>query len=256
MVNLTINGKLVQAKEGEPLLDVIRRAGIDIPATCHHSAVEASGACRLCTVEITKEAWGGWKNYVTSCLYPAEEGLIVQTHTPDVVELRKTILDLFLARSPNAGPIQAMAAEYGITRTSFDEIVDGDDCILCGLCTRVCAAMGFHAISPVNRGHDREIAPPLREAPPDCVGCLACARICPTGFITYTDKGLERTIWGKKFELLTCEQTGRPTITKEFAAYLMQSRDIPQEYFRLSDASHRKELALAMGKISQWGKEE
>jgi len=256
MVNLTINGKLVKASEGEMLLAVIRRLGIDIPAVCHHEAVEPYGACRLCTVEITKETWEGWKNYVTSCLYPVEDGLIVNTHSPEVVELRKTILDLLLARSPNAKLIQEMAAEYGITRTSFEEIVEGDDCILCGLCTRVCDAMGFHAISSVNRGHGREIAPPLREVPPDCVGCLACAQICPTNFIEYIDKGTERTIWGRKFELLTCEQTGQPTITREFAEYLNKNRNIPEDYFNLSDACHRKEMALTMGKIAHWGKEE
>ncbi len=256
MVNLTINGRVVRAEEGEMLLNVIKRQGINIPATCHHDAVEPYGACRLCTVEITKETWQGWKNYVTSCLYPVEEGLIVNTHSPEVVELRKTILDLLLARSPNARLIQEMAAEYGITHTSFEEIADGDDCILCGLCTRVCDALGFCAISSVNRGHGREIAPPLWEAPPDCVGCLACAQVCPTDFIEYTDKGTERTIWGKKFELLVCEQTGRPTITHEFAKYLSRNRDIPEEYFKLNDVSHRKELALTMGKITHWGREE
>jgi len=256
MVTLTINGKLVEADEGEMLLAVIRRQQIDVPALCHHDAVEPYGACRLCTVEITKSDWNGWKNYVTSCLYPAEDGLIVSTHTPEVIELRRTVLDLMLARSPRARLIRDMAAEYGIMRTSYQEVVDGDDCILCGLCTRVCDEMGFHAISSVNRGHGKEIAPPLWQPPPDCVGCLSCAQVCPTGFITYTDKGTTRTIWDRKFELLTCEQTGLPTVTREFAEFLSAHREIPKEYFQLSDRAHRKELAGTMGKISQWGREE
>ena len=82
MVHLTINGRIVQAEEGEMLLAVIRREGIKIPAECHHEAVEPFGACRLCTVEITRKEWDGWSNYVTSCLYPVADGLIVEVH-PD-----------------------------------------------------------------------------------------------------------------------------------------------------------------------------
>jgi len=256
MVSVTINGKLVQAHEGEMLLAVIEREGIDIPSTCNHKAVEPYGACRLCTVEITRKEWEGWKKHVTSCLYPVEEGLIVSTHTEQVIELRKTILDLLLARSPRATYIQDLAAQFGITRTSFEEVPDGDDCILCALCTRVCDQMGFHAISTVDRGHGKEVAPPLHLAPPDCVGCLACAQICPTNFIKYTDTGDTRTIWEKKFEMLRCEETGQPTITKAFAEYLSKHREIPEDYFKLSDPSHRHETALSMGRVAQWERQE
>jgi bidirectional [NiFe] hydrogenase diaphorase subunit len=256
MVTLTINGKLVRADDGEMLLAVIEREGIRIPASCNHKAVEPFGACRLCTVEITRSDWDGWTKHVTSCLYPVEEGLIVSTHTPQVIELRKTILDLQLARSPRARYIQDMAAEYGIMRTSYEEVPDGDDCILCALCTRVCDTMGFAAISTVNRGHGKEIAPPLNQAPPSCVGCLACAQICPTGFIKYTDNGFTRTIWGRKFEMIRCEQTGQPTITKEFAEYLSKHREIPAEYFTRADQTHRHETAVTMGKVAVWDREE
>ncbi|MCP4686146.1 MAG: 2Fe-2S iron-sulfur cluster binding domain-containing protein, partial [bacterium] len=152
MVTLTINGKLVQAEEGEMLLAAIERQNIDIPSTCNHKAVEPYGACRLCTVEITHPKWPGWKKHVTSCLYPVEEGLVVSTHAPEVIELRKTLLDLMLARSPKAKLVQDMAAEYGVSKTSYEEVPDGNDCILCGLCVRVCDQMGFHAISAVGRG--------------------------------------------------------------------------------------------------------
>jgi bidirectional [NiFe] hydrogenase diaphorase subunit len=256
MVSLTINGKLVQAKEDEMLLAVIQRMGIDVPATCNHKAVEPFGACRLCTVEITRPEWDGWTKHVTSCLYPVEEGLIVSTHTPQVIELRKTIIDLQLARSPKARYIQDLAEQYGIMRTSFEEVLDGNDCILCGLCTRVCDEMGFRAISTVGRGHGKEVAPPLHEAPPDCVGCLACAQICPTSFIKYTDTGDTRTIWDKTFEMLKCEKTGQPTITRAFAEHLAKHRGIPEDYFKLGDLQHRHETAATMGKVALWERQE
>ncbi|NOY88025.1 MAG: 2Fe-2S iron-sulfur cluster binding domain-containing protein [FCB group bacterium] len=255
MVNLTINGRIVQAKEGEMLLTVLRREKIDVPALCHHEAVEPFGACRLCTVEITKEDWNGYSNYVTSCLYPVEEGLIVSTHSPKVNELRKTILDLFLARHPNSPEIRQLAADYGVFKTSYETVVDGNNCILCAICTRICDTMGFHAISTVGRGHGKEVAPPLHQVPPDCVGCLACALNCPTHYIEYTFDNNYLTIWDKKFELMVCSRCGKKTITKEFAEYLSKHRDIPFSYFEICDECHRKELAATMGQITSWERE-
>ncbi len=252
MVNLTINGTVVQAEKGEMLLAVIKRQGISVPALCHHEAVEPFGACRLCMVEITKEEWDGWTNYVTSCLYPAEEGLIVLTHSPKVIELRKTLLDLQLARCPNSPEVRKLAAEYGVTQTSYEAVEDGDNCILCGLCTRICDRMGFSAISTVGRGHGKEVAPPMHKAPPDCVGCLSCAHNCPTNVIEYSNEGDILTIWDKEFELLKCSKCGKTTITKDFAKALSETRDIPMSYFEVCDDCHRKEIALTLGSIANW----
>lgn len=256
MVNLTINGRAVQAEPGEYLLAVIRRMGIDVPALCHHEAVEPFGACRLCMVEITKKEWDGWTNYVTSCLYPVEEGLIVQTHSTKVNELRWQVLDLLLARCPNSPEIRQLAAEYGVTTTAYETIPDGDNCILCGLCTRICAGLGFHAIATVGRGHDKQVAPPLKKAPPDCVGCLSCAENCPTNVIPWTDKGATRKIWGKKFKRIKCKECGQLTITEDFADSLSKQRNIPREYFDICDACHRKQVSLTMGTIAGWSREE
>jgi len=254
MVKLTINGRMIQANEGEMLLAVLRREKIDVPALCHHEAVEPFGACRLCTVEITRKEWDGWSKQVTSCLYPVEEGLIVHTHSADVIELRKTIVDLFLARHPNTPEIIELANEYGIEQTSYETVPDGDDCILCGLCTRICDAMGFSAISTVGRGHGKEVAPPLHQAPPDCTGCLACANNCPTNFIKFEKKIDSLTIWHKEFELIKCSKCGSRTITRVFAEHLSQTRDIPIEYFETCDACHRLETASSLGRIAAWSR--
>ena len=256
MVTVTINGRVVQAHEGEMLLAVIRRQGIDVPALCHHEAVEPFGACRLCMVEITHKDWGGWTGYVTSCLYPVEEGLIVQTHSAKINELRKTVLDLQLARCPNSPEMRQLAAEYGVTQTSYEVVAGGDNCILCGLCTRICARMGFSAIATVGRGHHKEIAPPLRQAPPDCVGCLACAENCPTNVISFEDINSLRKIWGREFERIACSKCGKAGITKAFADALAAARQIPREYFDICDDCHRRDLSLTMGSIAAWNRQE
>lgn len=255
MISLNINGRIVQAKEGEYLLSILRKEKIEVPTLCHHGAVEPSGACRMCIVEVTKPEWNGWSDYVTSCLYPAVDGLIINTHSSKVIELRKSIIDLYLARHPKSPEIKEMAAQFGVIQTQFETVVDGDNCILCGLCTRICDTMGFSAISTVGRGHGKEVAPPLDMQPPDCVGCLSCAKNCPTNFIEYAFKSGKVTIWNKKFDLLKCSECKKETITKEFAEYLSENRNIPFEYFEKCDECRRRELTKTMGRITNWERE-
>jgi len=249
MIHIQLNGKMVKAEEGEMLLSVIRREGIDIPALCDHEAIEPCGSCRLCMVEITRKEWDGWKKHVTSCLYPVEEGLIVSTHTDQVMEIRRTILDLYLARCPDSDVIQKMAVDHGVLKTSFETIPDTDNCIMCYACTRICEVLGKNAISAVNRGHDKAILPPFGEEPPDCIGCLSCANICPTNVISWKDENGVRTIWNKKFDLIKCSKCGKETITRDFADYLISERNIPGDYFDICDDCKRVELAKQMGGI-------
>ena len=97
MVSLKINGKKVKADEGTTILKAARANGIEIPTLCSHDGLEAYGACRLCIVEIKK---GGRVVIETSCTYPVEEGLEVKTSTPRIIDARKVIVELHLARSP------------------------------------------------------------------------------------------------------------------------------------------------------------
>ena len=78
-MQLTINDKQCEAAEGQTIFEVARDNGIEIPTLCHHDALEPRGACRLCVVEITHPKWPGWKKLVTSCVYPVQDGLVVQT---------------------------------------------------------------------------------------------------------------------------------------------------------------------------------
>jgi len=190
-VRLIIDGKEVIAKEGMTVLEAARSVGIDdIPTLCYHEALEPYGACRLCTVEITSK---GWTKLVTACTYNVEEGLEVETRTDKVIAARKMLIEMLLARSPNAKVIQDLAAEYGVEKTRFKVDKPEELCILCGLCARFCEeVIGASAITFTNRGIDREISV-LPDITPDlCIGCGACAKVCPTGLITMED------IYGRK----------------------------------------------------------
>jgi NADH dehydrogenase/NADH:ubiquinone oxidoreductase subunit G len=231
MVNLLINGQPCQAKEGETVLEAARRAGIHIPALCYHEGVEPWGGCRVCMVEITHKNWGGWKGLVTACLYPVEEGLEVATDNEAVHEVRRVVLDLLLARCPEAEAIRKLAAEYGVTETTYRKNPIRNDCILCTLCVRTCAAKGPHAISTGERGASKRISIPFKKPPPDCIGCLACARNCPTSCIKYEETDGAVKIWGRTFEMAKCTTCGTPVMTRAQAEFEMKKTGLAEELF-------------------------
>ena len=96
---LEIDGKKVEAKQGMTVLEAAQGAGIYIPTLCHHEKLEPFGGCRLCIVEADDR---GQTKLVVSCVYPAEEKLVVRTRSEKVDRIRKTILELLLAHAPDA----------------------------------------------------------------------------------------------------------------------------------------------------------
>jgi len=153
--------------------------GIKIPTLCNNEELAPYGACRLCTVEIIKD---GQVRYVASCVYPVEEGLIVSTASPEVVNIRKTILELMWSRAPGVQAIRDYGIEYGIDRTRFD--IEPNLCILCGLCVRYCAEVKKkHAIGFIGRGIEKRVMFYPEIAAAECPSCGECFKICPTGVL-------------------------------------------------------------------------
>ncbi len=251
-MRVTIDGKILKTESGETLLDLARRSGIEIPTLCHHEAVEAVGACRLCTVEVGHADWGNKKDYVASCLYPVTEGLSVLTQSDGVRTIRKEMADLLLARCPHTPEISELATQYGIEKSSYPPRENPDDCILCTRCTRVCEALGFSAIGTAGRGQEKYIATPLNEAPPDCTGCLSCAHVCPTGHIKYEKTVSAVRIWDRAFELLKCESCGRGHITREYAEAVSRRPGMTPEHLAKCEICSRQEQVSLMDGIAQW----
>ena len=151
MLNLDINGRRVTVRRGTTLLKACREAGVEVPTLCHHEALEPYGACRLCVVEVRMPGRKKGR-IVTSCNYPAKPGLQVETDSPAVIETRREVLDLLLARTPNAPVIRQLAADMGMHRSSYPPDQNRDNCVLCGLCVRICEKLGFAAIAQAGRG--------------------------------------------------------------------------------------------------------
>lgn len=178
-LKLKIDDNQIETDGAGTLLEAARRAGIHIPTLCYHPALEPYGSCRLCSVEIEK---GGRKRVVTACNYPVEDGLVVRTSSPEIIDIRKMIVELLLARCPGERRIQDLAREYGIDKPRFK--LEDDSCILCGLCARVCEELvGVSAINSINRGVERDVDAPYNDISEDCIGCGSCALVCPTNAI-------------------------------------------------------------------------
>jgi heterodisulfide reductase subunit A len=179
MITFKLNGQTVQGDEGQYILQVAEKYGVDIPTLCHHKALEPAGMCRLCTVELFD---GRRTRFVTSCNYPIWEGMEVNTATETVHEGRKLIVELLLARCPDVPMLKNLAQQYGIDKPRFK--TEDDDCILCGLCVRMCEKMGNSAISLTGRGVEMKVDTPFHLQTDVCMACGACASVCPTGHIT------------------------------------------------------------------------
>lgn len=206
-VSITIDGKKTAAEKGRYLLEIAREMNIDIPTLCYHPSLEPYGACRLCIVEVEKK---GRKKVVTSCNYPAEDGLVVSTGSEKIKKLRSLLIELLLARCPESEEIKKLAADYGIKEPRF--VRSDENCIMCGLCVRVCdEAAGVNAISFTGRGIERVVSTPFQKNSETCTGCSACVYVCPTGAVKTKDaEGLrDMDKWKTKLPLAKCIECGK-----------------------------------------------
>ncbi|MEA3420479.1 MAG: 2Fe-2S iron-sulfur cluster-binding protein [Acidobacteriota bacterium] len=175
MINIKLNNLEVKAEEGWTILETAKFYGLEIPTLCYNPGLSVYGGCRLCLVEIGE---GPNTKLVSSCTYPAEEGLVVRTGTTRVIKARRMMIELMLSIAPNSKVIQDLASKFGVKQLRFK--VRNEECILCGLCVRMCAEqMDARAIGFQNRGHDRKISTPFDIKSDVCRLCGACMYICP-----------------------------------------------------------------------------
>ncbi len=231
MVNLTINGRQIKAEDGLTVLEAARANNIHIPTMCANEATASYGACRLCLVEIKTAK--GRERLVTSCLYNVEEGLTVLTNTDRVRKIRKTLLELLLARCPDSDVIQKLAKEYGVDKTRFVEQTGNNKCILCANCSRTCEeVVGVGAISLSKRGAERELTTPFGENFSDvCIGCGSCSYTCPTGAIVMEDKKGKRYMkfphQTVDFKLKKCSVCGQYWAPEKQIKYIAKTSGTP-----------------------------
>ena len=210
MSTLFINGKECEFTDEPNLLEVIRKAGFDVPTFCYRPDLKPFGSCRMCVVEV--EYPNGRVMVNSSCTMPPEAGIKVSTNSARVRKIRKPVLELLLAnhdrecttcdKSGNCD-LQKYSEEYGIREIRFPKLKaekmqpiddynpsikrDPNKCILCGACVRACQEFQGHAVLGfANRGSKTVVQPlngkHLSEV--DCVFCGQCQAVCPTGALT------------------------------------------------------------------------
>jgi len=179
LISFTINGQGVQARDGWTILETARQHGVQIPTLCFHPAVQPMGSCRLCVVEIQQN---GRSRVAASCITPVQKDVEVLTHSEEVQNVRRWVLEMLLANCPASRQIRQLAKEHGVTSTRFKVEHPEDACARCGLCTRACdEVVGVRGISLGNRGIFKEVTAPYHQRSTVCIRCGTCLYVCPTG---------------------------------------------------------------------------
>jgi bidirectional [NiFe] hydrogenase diaphorase subunit len=205
MTNLTINGLNVSVEEGTTVLEAAQFLGFPIPTLCHMEGLEPYGACRLCLVEIGEAPKS---KLVSSCTYPAQEGLVVRTASSRVLKARKMVIELLLASCPQSKVIQDIASAHGVNQQRFKQ--EHEDCILCGLCVRMCKEqMMAGAIGFRGRGENRSLGTPFDVKSEECRLCGGCMYVCPACQLRCTFNEPEKAICGG------CQNLSPPCVEEE-----------------------------------------
>ncbi len=214
MIELKINGIPVLVKPGTTLLHAARQVGVKIPTLCYHDDLNPWAACGICVVKVE-----GSPKMLRACATTAGPGMNVITHDPEIVSVRRTVLELILSTHPSdclqCGrnghcELQTISEEFGIREAPYEKrlrdlpkdtstpsiVLNPEKCIGCGRCIQVCQQMqGVWALEFIGRGENTRIAPAadvlLQESP--CIKCGQCSAHCPVGAIHEKDQ--TREVW-------------------------------------------------------------
>lgn len=216
IVNLTIDNQKVTVPKGTTILNAAKEVGIDIPTLCFLKDINEVGDCRMCIVEVE-----GRRGFATSCIQTVEEGMVVHTHTQNVLEARHVILDLIISnhskdcltctRSGNC-ELQTLATKFNVLNIEFEGertehkiddlspsiVRDFNKCILCRRCVAACKnVQKIGAIDCINRGFESCISTVGDHSLNDvnCTFCGQCIEACPTGALH--EKETINDVWVK-----------------------------------------------------------
>ena len=209
MIKAVINGIPVEVEQGMTILDAARKVQVNIPTLCKHADLAASAGCGICIVKAKNN-----RKMLRACCTPLENNMDITTNDPEIVQTRRTVLELILSNHPtdclicgrnNDCELQKIAADFGIREDLFTRILpeipadkstgtitlEPKKCIKCGRCIDVCQnKQDVWALSFIDRGFKTRISPAgdIKLADSPCVRCGQCSAHCPTGAIFENDE--------------------------------------------------------------------
>ena len=188
-MKIIMDGKEVAADRGQTIVEVARRNGVYIPTLCHVPALEPAAMCRVCTVELVE---GRRTRLVTACNYPLRGDAEIRTDTPMLRQNRKVLIELLASRCSGSEALNALAERYGADLNRFP--AEDRQCIMCGLCARVCERVGGNVLALCGRGVEIRVDTSFGRLSPTCIGCASCVQICPVDAIRIEDADGERRV--------------------------------------------------------------
>ncbi len=216
MINLKIDGIDVEVPKGTTILQAAKKANIDIPTLCYLKEINEIGDCRICIVEVE-----GRRGFATSCIQKVEEGMVVHTHSKQIMEARKVILDLILSNHQRdcltctrngSCELQTLAMKFNVMNVEYEGeksvhkiddlspsiVRDFNKCILCRRCISTCKKVQkIGAIDCVNRGFNSCVSTVGDHSLNDvnCTFCGQCITACPVGALR--EKDSTDLVWEK-----------------------------------------------------------
>lgn len=212
MARVTINDISVEAFKDSTILDAAKEVDVYIPTLCHldlesFNIEHRTGSCRVCMVEVEQN---GKSRMMPACCTPIQEGMIIRTNTPEVIQIRRIVLELLLSDHPFDClvcsksldcELQALAKQFGIEHLTYKGEMslyppdlssrainrNLDKCIMCRRCETACNDIQtVKVLTGYKRGFMSVVAPPEMKPLNDtnCVFCGQCVNVCPTGALT------------------------------------------------------------------------
>lgn len=214
MPTFFLDGKELEFKPGQTIIQAAKDAGIDIPHFCWHPSLSVAGNCRICLVEVEKAPKG-----MIACATQATEGMVVYANSPKAVGMRNAVMEFLLINHPLDCPIcdeagecklQDYAYKYSIGKSRFDEVknhkdkrvelgpnvmFDQERCISCSRCIRYCEeVVGEPQLTFVNRGEKVTIETfPGKQL--DNPYSMNVIELCPVGALTSREFRFRARVW-------------------------------------------------------------
>ena len=218
-ITISFDGQEVVTQPGKMVLEAAIEAGVYVPYLCYHPGMKPYGACRMCVVSVE-----GQRGYPAACTLPVADGMKVQTGSPEVNDLRKSVMEMLIAEHPSGCLTCHRIDICGPTNVCLRHVSVNDRCVTCPKNERcelkdTVRYLGMNLESPLNYKYRQiplEVADPFYDRDYNlCIVCGRCVRACEElrgddaiGFVMRSGQALVGTSFGTSLLESGCEFCG------------------------------------------------